>query len=337
MHQAMVDFLIDKGGAGGSDGGAPEELDELASKVQGIIKKRGLGKRDITDVFLEFDRDDSGEVDEYEFEDAMKSLRIELRRGEARKLFKRFDANGDGRITYREFVDFARGGEGESRERKAELDELASKVQGIIKKRGLGKRDITDVFLEFDRDDSGEVDEYEFEDAMKSLRIELRRGEARKLFKRFDANGDGRITYREFVDFARGGGGSPRKGGRKVSSKRSSLESDLGRLGERLKRKARGLGRGAALDEFTRADRGDRGYLSPRDFERCLGRLGLDISSSERREVVDIVGDGNDRVRYGTFVDFLTGKSQSISLERRRNQSTAPSSASDSDDYESDL
>ena len=90
------------------------------------------------------------------------------------------------------------------------MDELAAKVQGIVKRRGRGERDLMDVFLEFDRDDSGEVDEYEFEDALKELRIDLRRGEARKLLKRFDVDGNGRISYREFVDFAKGRAGSPR-------------------------------------------------------------------------------------------------------------------------------
>ena len=97
---------------------------------------------------------------------------------------------------------------------------LAAKVQGIVKRRGRGERDLMDVFLEFDRDDSGEVDEYEFEDALKELRIDLKRGEARKLLKRFDRDGNGRISYREFVDFAKGRGGSPRSKGRSSSSHR---------------------------------------------------------------------------------------------------------------------
>ena len=63
----------------------------------------------------------------------MKNLRIDLARGEARKLFKRFDKNGSGQISYREFVDFAKGSGGMSHtERREDLDELAS--LGLLRK-----------------------------------------------------------------------------------------------------------------------------------------------------------------------------------------------------------
>ena len=47
----------------------------------------------------------------------------------------------------------------------------------------------------------------------------LGRGEARKLFKRFDTDGNGRISYNEFVDFAKGSGGEARGSPRRSSSR----------------------------------------------------------------------------------------------------------------------
>merc|ERR1711871_696817 len=153
------------------------------------------------------------DITEREFMKGLRLLDIDIDRSQCSELMERFNPRKQGLISFDDFKQTLTA-------TTNEFDELAAKVQGIVKRRGRGERDLMDVFLEFDRDDSGEVDEYEFEDALKELRIDLRRGEARKLLKRFYVDGNGRISYREFVDFAKGRNGSPRKS--RTSSSRSS-------------------------------------------------------------------------------------------------------------------
>ena len=52
-----------------------------------------------------------------------------------------------------------------------------------------------------DDDNSGELDQEEFRSAMRNLGLRLSSQELRQLVNLFDADGDGVVSYREFVDF----------------------------------------------------------------------------------------------------------------------------------------
>ena len=57
------------------------------------------------------------------------------------------------------------------------------------------------AFRELDADDSGYIDSREFSSAMKHMGLRLSSAELRQIMNLFDANGDDRISYREFIDF----------------------------------------------------------------------------------------------------------------------------------------
>lgn len=50
-----------------------------------------------------------------------------------------------------------------------------------------------------DEDGSGYLDTYEFSKALKDYRINLTNQEQQQLFATFDENGDGNISYEEFL------------------------------------------------------------------------------------------------------------------------------------------
>jgi Ca2+-binding EF-hand superfamily protein len=55
------------------------------------------------------------------------------------------------------------------------------------------------VFKIMDDDNSGYLDQQEFNKALKDYRVSVTPEEARKLFQIFDMNGDGNISYDEFL------------------------------------------------------------------------------------------------------------------------------------------
>ena len=61
--------------------------------------------------------------------------------------------------------------------------------------------DYRGAFRELDDDDSGELDQDEFRSAMRNLGLRLSSAELRQLVNLFDADGDGVVSYREFIDF----------------------------------------------------------------------------------------------------------------------------------------
>ena len=67
------------------------------------------------------DDDDSGELDQDEFRSAMRNLGLRLSSAELRQLVNLFDADGDGVVSYREFIDFVE---------KIPVDESESKDDG---------------------------------------------------------------------------------------------------------------------------------------------------------------------------------------------------------------
>lgn len=55
------------------------------------------------------------------------------------------------------------------------------------------------IFKIMDDDNSGYLDVQEFNKALKDYRVSVTRDESRKLFQIFDMNGDGNISYDEFL------------------------------------------------------------------------------------------------------------------------------------------
>merc|ERR1711988_1160313 len=176
-----------------------DDEDELATKVQRILRRRDDGPGEMDRLFREFDRNRDGDISEREFLRAMDKLRLDLTDSEARRLMRRFDRNNDGRISYREFIRFAEGRGGlaspSKRDRDGDRfsmdddeDELAIKVQRILRRRDVGPGELDRLFREFDRNRDGDISEREFLRAMDKLRLDVTDSEARRLMRRFDRN-----------------------------------------------------------------------------------------------------------------------------------------------------
>merc|ERR1712216_342139 len=169
--------------------------DELATKVQRILRRRDDGPGEMDRLFREFDRNRDGDISEREFLRAMDKLRLDLTDKEAKRLMRRFDRNNDGRISYREFIRFAEGRGGVSSPSKRDRDgdrfsmdddedELATKVQRILRRRDDGPGEMDRLFREFDRNRDGDISEREFLRAMDKLRLDVTDSEARRLMRR---------------------------------------------------------------------------------------------------------------------------------------------------------
>merc|ERR1712072_1559552 len=81
---------------------------------------------------------------------------------------------------------------------------------------------LLEVFRRFDKDRSGSVDVAELERMLQSLGMSFTAPERRGLLKLFDLNGDGRVSYKEFLEICNQHRG---KGGKSMSSKRGASKS----------------------------------------------------------------------------------------------------------------
>ena len=101
-----------------------------------------MGDRPIIEgAFRELDDDDSGELDQDEFRSAMRNLGLRLSSAELRQLVNLFDADGDGVVSYREFIDFV--------EKIRSVDESESKDGGgEPRPRRSGRRSVVDCYAD---------------------------------------------------------------------------------------------------------------------------------------------------------------------------------------------
>ena len=170
---------------------------------------------------------------------ALKVLRVDVSSREIDDLFRRFDVDGDGRMGYSEYLSFLGFNRDVGRrstvpnDRKSELESLVDRIRTKIEDNlgsgaQSGKR-IKEVFADIDDDNSGTIDKREMTKALKVLRVDVSSREIDDLFREYDADGDGRLGYNEYLSLL----GFNRDVGRKSTApndRKSELESLVDRI-----------------------------------------------------------------------------------------------------------
>lgn len=168
----------------------------LAEEVERCARNRH-GDLDVRRVFHDMDVDGSGTLDRTEIRDALDKLGCHLSRSEILDIMDFFGQGTNGEINIAQFTQFA------LRQDPSTL-RLVDRVRreiDRISERNRGPPDYRAAFRELDADGSGTIDHREFRTAMQNLGLRLSSHETRQIINMFDANGDDRISAREFIDF----------------------------------------------------------------------------------------------------------------------------------------
>lgn len=163
----------------------------------------------IMDMFLRYDTDESGYLDRKEFKQLMQSAELGLSKKEVRRIMSEADENDDGVLEYREFVPVMveivhglKAKEAASREAAREEDEAREAVEMHLL-HGMPREELeammAGVFNAADADGSGVLDRKEFAKCLKASELGLTRKEINVLLSEVDADGDGNISYAEFM------------------------------------------------------------------------------------------------------------------------------------------
>jgi len=299
-----MDFvhMLENAGSDGTDGPTDVGVDDVLDRLRELIRNAARKGVDPQESFEHFDTTGSARFDERQFYEGLGKLGFKVTRQQVQRLMDKLDAR-DGYVRYADFLRvLAPGG---SHGDDADDAELFGRIRRIIRNRGAGE--VSRVFREFDYDRSGYLDRREFSEALIKIQVHLTEPEARRLLNKMDRNGDGRISYGEFLDFVQGRPSTsqtPHRGALKVAEL-------LGSLSHRLQRDARRLGKGDIKRVFRGLDRDDTGVLSKRHFQRGLETLdfdlGLRLSQNEIQDVLYALDKhDSNRIRYMDFVHMLT-------------------------------
>ena len=289
----FVGSLIEVGSAR-----ARREVDDIGDDLKRIVQKAKERGVDYKASFEHFDADYSGEIDAHEFFEGLKTLGIEVEKAQSRSLMKRFGGR-KGRIDYRSFLQFV------APQSDAEVEAVAEKLRKMIHKRAKTSRglDFSRPFKHFERDDDDSITRSAFKRGLEALGIdELTDSEVRTLIDKFDDDRDGRISYREFRDFAEGAdaAASPKTPSRqkpRFADKSSSLLSRMRKVVNRAEREY-GLN---ARSVFESMDENFDGLISVDEFKRGLKNMKIRASEKDWTLSQSSTRMATERLTFASF------------------------------------
>ncbi|XP_047328751.1 probable calcium-binding protein CML18 [Impatiens glandulifera] len=133
---------------------------------------------DVEKVFNKFDANGDGKISQSELSAILKALGSETSAEEVNRVMSEIDKDGDGFIDMNEFKDFY-----------CAVDE----VSAIDK-----NKELRDAFSLYDRDGNGLISVSELHSVLKSLGEKCSVKDCSRMIRSVDADGDGHVNFEEF-------------------------------------------------------------------------------------------------------------------------------------------
>ena len=133
-------------------------------------------EKDIRESFSLYDRDGNGSISLIELHEVLRNLGEKVTDDEINQIIRMADQDGDGEIDYDEFVELRR------------------------KLKGDEKEDLRKAFDVFDQDGNGSISQVELKIVLDKIGIEMSEAELKRTMSEADTDGDGEISFTEFVD-----------------------------------------------------------------------------------------------------------------------------------------
>ena len=181
-------------------------LGQIAQSVE-------LRSTNVRKVFRQLDRDGSGTLDMHELRIGLRHLGFDLDDAQFEQIWHLVDVDGDGQVTLQEFQSritatmeqgnytFEPSKQTPEMRMKYGLTMLRKSdlLWKVASKVEAKRKHLTQVFRSFDVDGDGEISYSEFRAGLAKLEVHLTDDEFYELIRKIDTDGDGFITYKEFA------------------------------------------------------------------------------------------------------------------------------------------
>ena len=217
--------------------------DAVMSMIREWCRRQGSDeRRALEDVFNRIDKNRSGRISKKEFDNILLDMKLEASRDQLDAVMRMYDRDGDGTISWNEFVaavlDGPRGG-GSRNSRGGSggyggsgnggrwSDVLNDELRRRIEDAKWTGESLRKLFHKFDRDGSGKISTREFKEVFRDMGIPSKYADVEELVRKIDRDGDGYINYQEFVNAAlpNRGGNSGGRSSRDQYDERNGYDS----------------------------------------------------------------------------------------------------------------
>ncbi|CAH8277307.1 unnamed protein product [Arabidopsis lyrata] len=157
------------------------------SSKNGVVRSCLGSMDDIKKVFQRFDKNGDGKISVDELKEVIRALSPTASPEETVTMMKQFDLDGNG------FID---------------LDEFVALFQIGIGGGGNNRSDLKEAFELYDLDGNGRISAKELHSVMKNLGEKCSVQDCKKMISKVDIDGDGCVNFDEFKKMMSNGGGA---------------------------------------------------------------------------------------------------------------------------------
>ena len=250
----------------------------LSDRLKEMIRRASGSERELRALFSKFDVQNTGRLTRSKFQKAFANMGLSAPSKEVQELIDSMDTNGDGMVSYGEFINMVHNGSNRRRDIPSRVHEV---LQRLVDDNSWTRSSIRRLFLSFDKDNSGYITRSEFRRVFNdSLKVRASDSEIDELIRTIDTNRDGRISYSEFIDMAYQGRNSTRESGGRGGNRGESRGGNRGE--SRGENRGENRGRGYDDENDRRRDRRDNnnnGGVGGRQGElsRCVRFVDKDL------------------------------------------------------------
>ena len=158
-----------------------------------VIERVIVATDDIHRIFLRYDRDANNKLDVKEVPAAMAELGLQVATHEAAPIIQQFDKGSKGVLELDEFRELVH----KLRAYQAVPHPLPEGGRFPAQKEAAAET-VGSVFRRFDKDNSGDIDVHELEEALNALGMRSDTHEARSVLARYDTDKNGKLDKQEF-------------------------------------------------------------------------------------------------------------------------------------------